>query len=123
MWQRELNMDEYLDLIEKHIKRSAYPIATILGGFLVERVSNGHWQLTGCALILILSGFFYLAVVGVNAVFQITAAVNRRWLKAVIGPIVGFIYLSIFSAGIASGISKLPAHNQLLQPTANASAE
>lgn len=116
-------MDEYLDLIEKHIKRSAYPIAIILGGFLVDRASSEHWQLAGCALLLILSGFIYLAVVGVNAMVQVTAAINRRWLKAVVGPLVVFIYLSIFSAGIASGFSKLPTHNQLLQQNVNASAE
>ena len=116
-------MDEYLDLIEKHIKRSAYPIAIILGGFLVDRASSDHWQLAGCALLLILSGLLYLAVVGVNAMAQITASINRRWLKAVVGPLVVFIYLSIFAAGIASGVSKLPSNNQLLQPVANASAE
>jgi len=53
-------MDEYLDLIEKNIKRSAYPIAIILGGLLVDRVTGDNGLLFTCALLLILSGFFTL---------------------------------------------------------------
>lgn len=106
-------MENYLTAIEKHIKRSVYPIGVIAGGFLIAQVydhsNEKAWQLAVCAVVLIISGFIYFGVTGVSAVKQLTSTINPTWLKIVAAILVVIIYLSIFAAGFAASLS---AHNK-----------
>ena len=90
-------MDSYLEEIEKHIKRSVYPIGIIVGGFLVAQVYDNSnekaWQLAACAIVLIISGFIYLGTTGVSAANQLTSKIGPLWLKLITATLVITIYL------------------------------